>query len=551
MSIRRLSISNLLGISAIELTIDPSGALIEGGNAKGKTTIMRALKAALDGAGISGDAVRRGETAAEIVIDLDHDTVRRRISSDGKTKLDIEDAHGVPRKRPAEFLASLLGLALLDPLDLYLAKPEERRRLILRALPCTLSPEQVNRVLPPWHEPVTAADTAGHGIEALSMIRANVAGYRTALARKGKELLGDVTTARASLVVTERAASGTWPELATAQQQLDAATARRSEIDVAIRAAAAATTATAGTRHQAAKLRGRAEEMRVRGPRLPTADDYDTAKQHVNAAHAETMRALADVEAQNAVVKELRVKLALEEGRLSSMVKRSDELLDTEQQKVKALQELERRRETHEQVAADAAELEQQAAALEATVADLTGTAPTEEQAEAAARAVVEAEQLVARAKEGQRLAAEAAAARAALESAIVEHQAAAKRYEEIDAAVKALTNELPAELLAGAGEALAGISITESGIEVRDASGTSVPLEQMNTAAQMAFAVAVAKRLNDKSKILLVDGLERIDDEQRSAFVALAIEGGYQLFATRVTSGPLQVRPVLNGASS
>jgi hypothetical protein len=51
--------------------------------------------------------------------------------------------------------------------------------------------------------------------------------------------------------------------------------------------------------------------------------------------------------------------------------------------------------------------------------------------------------------------------------------------------------------------------------------------VDQLNTAAQMRFALDVAKRLNAKSKIVLVDGLERIDDEQRAAFVAHAIEGG------------------------
>ena len=60
-----------------------------------------------------------------------------------------------------------------------------------------------------------------------------------------------------------------------------------------------------------------------------------------------------------------------------------------------------------------------------------------------------------------------------------------------------------------------------------------------------MRFAVRLAKRANAKSKILIVDGLERLDAVHGVEFVKEATTDGWQLFATRVADGELVVEAI------
>ena len=107
-----------------------------------------------------------------------------------------------------------------------------------------------------------------------------------------------------------------------------------------------------------------------------------------------------------------------------------------------------------------------------------------------------------------------------------------------LDGVVIDLTNEAPKSLAmvdAIPGLALNGERVTLDGKD----------LDALSGAEQMRFAVEVARRANAKSKIIVVDGLERIDPEQYAAFVQQATAGGFQLFGTRVAGGGLELEAV------
>ena len=70
------------------------------------------------------------------------------------------------------------------------------------------------------------------------------------------------------------------------------------------------------------------------------------------------------------------------------------------------------------------------------------------------------------------------------------------------------------------------------------------VSLDSLSSAEQLQFAVQIAARAT-KSGILLVDRLETLDPPTLEAFVSAVARAGLQLVGTRVTSGPLDVRPV------
>ena len=187
---------------------------------------------------------------------------------------------------------------------------------------------------------------------------------------------------------------------------------------------------------------------------------------------------------------------------------------------------------------------------LEAITA-LDVAAPSDADRAAAEDEYSSAEQAVRDADEAERARSTYDDAKADVDAKTAAHDLVAKRYIALDASVKALTNDAPRELLAGAAAGLTGLTIDGETILVDDGTGALVDIERLSTAAQMKFALTIAKSLNARSKLLLVDGLERLDPAHRAEFVALAIEGGYQLFATRVTDGPLQIAPITGAAVS
>jgi hypothetical protein len=147
----------------------------------------------------------------------------------------------------------------------------------------------------------------------------------------------------------------------------------------------------------------------------------------------------------------------------------------------------------------------------------------------ASKNACTKAEQLAIEAKERHNSATYA-------ESKAQEAEAEAER---LDKMVKALTDDAPRELLSSCdgipGLALVGDDITLDGVS----------LDGLCGAEQIRFAVQVAKRANAKTKILVVDGLERLDPESYDEFVREATSDGWQLLASKVDRGAMVVEAI------
>ncbi len=109
----------------------------------------------------------------------------------------------------------------------------------------------------------------------------------------------------------------------------------------------------------------------------------------------------------------------------------------------------------------------------------------------------------------------------------------------ELDTTVKKLANAAPSELLAEA-QGIPGLSIDGDEIML-----DGKRLDALSGAEQLRFAVEIARRANAKSRILIVDGLERLDPDQMEAFVAMATADGWQLLGTRVSRGDLVIEAI------
>ena len=192
-------------------------------------------------------------------------------------------------------------------------------------------------------------------------------------------------------------------------------------------------------------------------------------------------------------------------------------------------------REVIRQATADrerADRLRVEATQLEAVLAEAAPTPVSDDELAAAARAEAEATEalVVAREADAAGTAAIEAMARANAAGGLEEH---AERLDEI---VRRLSKDAPAALLA-----------TVTGIDGLAIEGDTVRLDGVALDAlcgqeQMTLALRIAKRLS-KAKVLLVDGLEALDPEQRERFVAEATANGWQLLATLVDRGDVAPR--------
>jgi hypothetical protein len=266
------------------------------------------------------------------------------------------------------------------------------------------------------------------------------------------------------------------------------------------------------------------------------------------AAQARASAQIAPGEAERAAAAETA---STEREKLHAMNRREEELV-IEIEKLRraayeqrhVVEEAVRRRDALDEQHDAAEEAQQAIADLEGQAADLEVTmgnappAPTPEEESAAEAAVVEAEKLVADTALAAQNAIAARRSRERFAELTEKAELALGMHAHVDAAVKALLNEAPAELLASVsfpGLSMIGEAILLDGIDI----------DRLSGAEQMAFSVRIARRLNARSKLLVVDGLERLDPEQLRAFVGLATADGFQLLATRVTSGPLTVSPI------
>lgn len=193
MKITKLAIKNFRGIEALETSVPPAGAVISGHNAAGKTSVLRAIQAALVARGVDPTAIRIGAEKAEIVLDLDDVTVRRVITSK-TSSVTVTTQDGLTRKAPQTYLNDLLGGAAIDPIELFLAPPKERRRQILAALPVTVTPEQLRQWIPTLRDDV---DCSGHGLEVLERLRKQAYDRRTAANAASKQAGDNASRARA------------------------------------------------------------------------------------------------------------------------------------------------------------------------------------------------------------------------------------------------------------------------------------------------------------------------------------------------------------------
>lgn len=503
MQITRLRIKNYRGIETLDAKIGGKGAIAKGANAKGKTSVLRAIRAALAARDIGPDAIREGADKAEILVDLDDVTVKRVITPSASS-LTVETSARDRKLKPQNYLTELLGTSPLDPLDLFLAKPRDRRAIVLASLPSKVTSAEFDAWIPEQARPLVPSHVREmieqlHGIDACAALHKVFYDLRAEANATAKEATNEAThlakeneelrSKLAPNAPTSDAAARTLEQARTHLAELDARTRRSEEQE---RRFASTRTTIAAKRERAAHLRKVATEG-------PSPDEMTTASERVAALERQLSEALA----------------------LSNGLKKRDADADAQKQ--------------------EATVLEDSVTSLEGTISAATETTPSETEFETAKKDVEFARNLIEHASEAAKVA-EHDDATSGAKSKAEERSAHA---ETLTAVVNRLRIDAPRELIAKC-KGIEGL-----GIDGDDLTLDGKSIDALSGREQMRFAVEVARRANSRTKILVVDGLERLDPDSLETFVRFATSDGYQLLATRVDRGDMVLESIETNESA
>lgn len=518
MKITGLRILHYRGVEQLSTKVAPSGLVVAGENGAGKTSVIKAIRAALAAQDIGPDAIRIGHDRAEILVNLDDVSVKRVITAKG-SKLTIEGPDATPKKAPQAWLNDLLGTAPLDPIDLFHAKKAERKEMILKALPISVSRAELDK----WLVGLPAIEEIDkvwerlaplHGLEIVDQVRKLFATARTEHNGRAKELEAEV----AALEAGAPPAVPNAKPVTEAEQAQRAAAAALADMQARSRRVEEQATKTKGTRDHAKELREHAAKLDAEP--WPDQQDIATAAAAVVTAQAHAEEVKARVVALEAEL--VAARQALETARSEHRV--AVTVVGTLDAAVAVRHSSKNR----------ADDLRAQADGLEAAIAATLDVAPSAEEIQAA--------ELAEQRAEVDRVAAHAAALRTAHEAKLnavrtrlsEAHEAAGR----LTGAVERFTKEVPNQLTTSngiPGLVLDGDAVFLDGVRIDALSGRE----------QLLFAVEVSRRLNARSKILIVDGLERVDASNLDEFVKAATAGGFQLLATRVEAKDVVIEAI------
>jgi chromosome segregation ATPase len=130
----RAEVQNVLGIRLAEVKFDPDGGLIVvgGENGAGKSSLLDALRWALDGSKPKGkELLRRGADKGTVIVELAGEVVeiRRSVTAKG-AYVKATGANGAEIKAPQKVLDALVGTFGIDPTEFLTMNDEQQSKRV-------------------------------------------------------------------------------------------------------------------------------------------------------------------------------------------------------------------------------------------------------------------------------------------------------------------------------------------------------------------------------------------------------------------------------------
>jgi hypothetical protein len=193
--VARIRIRNILGLE--DLDVEP-GALtvVSGGNGRGKSSVLEAIKAVVGG-GQDATLLRRGAEQGEVVLELDSGvTLAKRVTEKGAyTSVTHPDFGSV--SKPQGYIDSLVDALGFSPVAFLTADAKQRTRYLLESMPLEISAADLQEALGDLE--VIGVSTQGHALEVIERVGKRLYDERTGVNRSAKEKRATVQQLGASI----------------------------------------------------------------------------------------------------------------------------------------------------------------------------------------------------------------------------------------------------------------------------------------------------------------------------------------------------------------
>lgn len=484
----QLHAQNVQCLTAVRVDFDGSIHRIAGDEGQGKTSILKAIYAALYG--MDPAMVQMGADEAEIVLKLNEATITRIVRREGDDTVFVSDANGLPVNRGIDFLQAVLGKGIFNPVawaelgahggEGHTQRLRQQRNQLLAALRVEYSLEEIRQRIRQMGMPfidtlkqcnLDGVDFTAHPFDVCQSLESVI--YKARAARNV-----NMESARSRYEVLPRPERKA-PGLPVSELQRLAIEARKK--------ATVAEERLSGRKNRVQqrnklreKLAGTVKPEASRAAAQRTQEEYQS-------------RLIAKQEEIGAIEAQL-LALRAEEKEIDAKVKRAEKI-------VKEIDQ-------YEAMEADLAE-------MEAGLAD----AGEPEDVQALEEAAKQAEADVEAQKQQD------AIDIAGNELAALQEDTA--RFTEL---IKLFRDELPKELLQRSKLPIKGLSLDENMLLIN-----GVPIHQMGTAQRIKIGVVVAAALNPRSGFICVDGAESLGRTGMRALAEAADEMGLQLIMTVV----------------
>jgi len=226
-----LHVESFAGLRAVDL--HPSQLTIIGGpNATGKTSVLRAIRAAMERGGISEDAIHIDAERAEVRVELSDGTVVRRTRRRGSQQRVEVERDGARYRGPQRLLADLLDPVALDPVEWLRG---DRERAIMEALPLRITEDDLPSGV---SEIFGTVGTDGHALAVIAEIDRQIMAARRAEKRAAKEIAAYISEEEERIQEVDDPADEIAAAAADLARAEDQATRWRAEIEAHDRARA-------------------------------------------------------------------------------------------------------------------------------------------------------------------------------------------------------------------------------------------------------------------------------------------------------------------------
>lgn len=140
---------NFKKLTVVNITPDGNVIKITGKNGHGKTSVLDAIEAAIEGAKhIPRKPIRTGSKDAMIQLDIGDEKVdlivRRRFTEGGGSTLTVETASGARHAKPQQVLNALIGALSFDPADFSRREAAEQSDMLRQLVKLDINPEELD-----------------------------------------------------------------------------------------------------------------------------------------------------------------------------------------------------------------------------------------------------------------------------------------------------------------------------------------------------------------------------------------------------------------------